>query len=232
MTRRRRTLPLLAGLLTLAALAPGPAPSAQGTPPLATEVTRFEFASLNRTYSMEDSAMDPVETGGLTVAMTSPSNVLILKGHRLDLTPAGDGTYRAHMAVDFLGKGDLEADIMSGGRLLSELADEVVVPRQQVELGGRISFLRTSSGWDVTAHELPRQVTLDIRSRLIGQLYTTCASMGVFLGIDCDGLDQSLSRVDVPLPEAGSVFELPAALLTAEEVARLDAYLGTSPPEA
>jgi hypothetical protein len=241
MTRRR--IPALPALLrraitvaiasvgALAVLASGPAPLAQATPSLATEATRFEFASLNRTYVMEDSVMDPVATGGVTVAMTSPTSTLILRGHRLDLTPVGDGSYRARMAVDFMGKGALEADILTGDRLLSEMTDEVVVPRQEVELDGRISFLRTTAGWDITAHELPAQVTLDIRSRLIGQLYTTCASMGVFLGLDCDGLDQSLSRVEVPLPKAGSVFELPAALLSAEEVARLDAYLGTVPPE-
>lgn len=225
--RPPRRLPRSARLALVLAATLLAAPAADAATP-SPEARTFEFESLNRSYQMEDSEIAPVTRGGVTIDLTSPSNILVLRSHDLALIPLGDGTYRARVGIDFLGKGDLVADLSSGGRALSTLNDEVVVPRQSVVIDGRVSFERTATGWDITAHELPGQVQLDIRSRLIDQLYSTCASMSLFLGLDCDGLDRSLSRVDVPLPRPGSVFFLPASMLSPGEVELLDRYLGTA----
>lgn len=221
---RRGLLAVLAAGLVLTAgavlLGPASAASPSATP------ARFTFDSLNRAYQLEDSDVAPVRQGPVTIHMSSPRNSLVLKGHSVTLTPHGDGTYRASVGIDLLGSGDLVADLVTSAGTSSRLEDVVIVPRQEVRLDGRVRFARVPGGWDVTALSLPREVKLDIQSRLAGNLVTLCGQMAVFLGLDCDGLDRSLSRVDVPLPEPGSVFFLPEEDLSPAEVAALDAYLG------
>jgi hypothetical protein len=218
---------LAAAVLAVAVSAPTarlhPVAEAAGAP--AAGATVFEFDRLNRTYRMDDSQVAPVRQGPVTIHLSSPRNSLILKGHSVSLHPLGNGLYQASVGLDLLGSGDLTADLVTDAGTSSRLEDLVVVPRQTVRVDGRVSFQRVAGGWDVTALSLPPAVELDIQSRLAGSLVTLCGQMAVFLGLDCDGLDQSLSRVEVPLPPAGSVFYLPEAELTADEVARLEAYL-------
>jgi hypothetical protein len=223
-TARRGLLATLAAGLLLAAGAALLGPASAASPEVAP--ARFSFDSLNRAYHLEDSDVAPVRQGPVTIHMSSPRNSLILKDHSVTLTPQADGTYQASVGIDLLGSGDLVADLVTDAGTSSRLEDVVIVPRQQVRLDGRVRFARVPDGWDVTALSLPREVELDIQSRLAGNLVTLCGQMAVFLGLDCDGLDRSLSRVGVPLPEAGSVFFLPEEDLSPAEVAALDAYLG------
>jgi len=220
-----------AAVLAFAVLAPAApvqpvAEAAEATTAAPAGATVFEFDRLNRTYQMDDSQVAPVRQGPITIALSSPRNSLILKGHSVALKPLGDGRYQASVGLDLLGSGDLTADLTTDAGTSSRLEDLVVVPRQTVEVDGTVTFRRVPGGWDVTALSLPPAVALDIQSRLAGNLVTLCGQMAVFLGLDCDGLDRSLSHVEVPLPPAGSVFFLPEAELTADEVARLEAYLG------
>ncbi len=217
----------LAGLVAVVAAGAAPAPPARPAAMAAVPGARtFEFPSLNRTYQMDDSEMAPVQQGPITIRLSSPSNALVIRKHSVALQPLGDGSYRASVGLDFLGKGDLVADFETANGSSSEMKDLVVVPPQKLHIDGRVRFARVADGWDVTALALPEQVEIDIRSRLANSLVTLCSQMAVFLGLDCSGLDQSLSRVAVPLPPPGSVFHLPAADLTSAEAARLDAYLG------
>lgn len=192
----------------------------------AAEPRLFELDSLNGTYSMDGSNIEPVRQGPITIHLSSPANTLVIRGHSLELDPVGDGTYRSKVAVDFLGKGSLVARFETDAGTSSQLEDELVVPRQTLNLDGRVRFDRVPAGWEVTALELPREARIDIRSRLANSLVTLCGQLAAFLGFDCDGLDASLSQVRVNLPEPGSVFFLEAADLTPEEVDRLDSYLG------
>ena len=194
----------------------------------ATERRVFAFDRLNRSYAMDDSQMRPVQQGPVTIHLSSPRNALVLRQHSVGLTPLGDGTHEASIVLDFLGSGDLVADVVTEAGTSSRLDDLVIVPRQTIRLDGRVRFARVPGGWDVTALRLPKQVEIDIQSRLAGSLVTMCGQMGLFLGLDCDGLDRSLSRVEVPMPEAGSVFFLPEEELSASEVHTLEAYLGSS----
>jgi len=233
-TERSTTVPrpparrgLVAVLAAAAALAAGAAllgPASAASP--GASPARFSFDSLNRTYQLEDSGVAPVRQGPVTIHMSSPRNSLILKGHSVTLTPHGDGTYGASVGIDLMGSGDLVADLVTDAGTSSRLEDVVIVPRQELRLDGRVRFARVPGGWDVTALSLPGEVKLAIQSRLAGNLVTLCGQMAVFLGLDCDGLDRSLSRVEVPLPEAGSVFFLPEDDLSPAEAAALDAYLG------
>lgn len=225
-------VPLLAVILALtpssklltpdSALAAAPAERTAAAPTPA----RFSFDSLNRTYHFDDSDLAPVRQGPVTIHLSSPRNVLVLKDHSVTLVPLSDGTFRASVGVDLLGSGDLVANLVTAAGTSSRLEDLVVVPRQTVRLDGRVRFSRVADGWDVTALALPDRVKIDIQSRLAGSLVSLCGQMAVFLGLDCDGLDRSLSRAEVPLPEPGSVFFLPEEDLSAAEAATLDAYLG------
>ncbi|MGD2114516.1 MAG: hypothetical protein PVG07_05680 [Acidobacteriota bacterium] len=191
----------------------------------------FVFPSLNGKYSMDGTQLEPIRQGALTIHLSSPSNLLIIRGHALELEPLPDGSYRSRVTVDFQGKGALVARFeTSNGTTSSPMEDELVVPRQTLDLKGRVRFHRVPEGWEVTALELPRIARVDIRSRLAISLVTTCEQLAAFLGLDCGGLDRSLSRVEVPLPEPGTVFFLEEADLTPEEVRRLDGFLGTGIP--
>jgi len=221
---------LVAAVLAVAVFAPAAHlhPVAEAAEASAASATVFEFGRLNRTYQMDDSQVAPVRQGPVTIHLSSPRNSVILKGHSVSLRPLGGGLYQASVGLDLLGSGDLTADLVTDAGTSSRLEDLVVVPRQTVQVDGRVSFQRVAGGWDVTALTLPPALELDIQSRLAGSLVTLCGQMAVFLGLDCDGLDRSLSHVEVPLPPAGSVFFLPDDELTADEVARLEAYLGGS----
>ena len=223
-TARRGLLAALAAGLLLAAGAALLGPASAASPEVAP--ARFSFDSLNRAYHLEDSDVAPVRQGPVTIHMTSPRNALILKDHSVTLTPHGDGSYLASVGIDLMGSGDLVADLVTDAGTSSRLEDVVIVPRQELRLDGRVRFARVPGGWDVTALSLPGEVELDIQSRLAGNLVSLCGQMAVFLGLDCDGLDRSLSRVEVPLPEPGSVFFLPEEDLSPAEAAALDAYLG------
>lgn len=212
----------IAALTALSALGAFVAPAADAA---SAERRVFAFDRLNRSYEMDDSRMAPVEQGPVTINLSSPRNSLVLRDHSVALTPLGDGTHEASIVLDFLGSGDLVADVVTGAGSSSRLDDLVIVPRQAIRLDGRVRFVRVADGWDVTALSLPRQVEIGIQSRLAGSLVTMCGQMALFLGLDCDALDRSLSRVAVPMPEAGSVFFLGEEELTAAEVRSLEAFL-------
>lgn len=223
---RARTLFALLAVPAVLASVSGLAAAPEDRSAAASTPARFEFASLNRTYHLKDSDLAPVRQGPVTIHLSSPRNALVLKDHSVTLTPLGDGTFRASVGIDLLGSGDLVANLVTDAGTSSRLEDLVVVPRQTVRLDGRVRFARVPGGWDVTALALPEEVRISIQSRLAGSLVTLCGQMAVFLGLDCDGLDRSLSRAEVPLPGPGSVFFLPEDDLTAAEAATLDAYLG------
>lgn len=192
----------------------------------------FRFESLNRSYSMDGSDIAPVQQGPITIHLSSPRNVLIVKKNRLVLEPVGDGTYRSWVSIDLLGSGDLIARFDTGNGAGAPMEDRVVLPPQTVDLAGRVRFHRTPSGWEVTALSLPDETQVTIQSRVVTSLVNACEQLSAFLGLECGGLQSSLTRVAVPLPKPGSVFLLEESDLTPDEVRLLDQYLGTAPAHA
>ncbi|HSM51493.1 MAG TPA: hypothetical protein VLA75_08835 [Thermoanaerobaculia bacterium] len=215
--RRFRITPI--ALITAALLPALALPAAGGD---------FSFSRFNRSYQDLVSEAPPYEAGGLVLRLRSPSQTLILQSHLLSLEPAGDGTWRAALVASFLGKGRLIADLDLGGAT-QRLEDELVVPRQQIELAARVRIERRADGYRFEALELPPSLPVEIRSQLGNSLLALCETAALFsLGsLDCAALERRLQQVDVPLPPPGPGAELflPLADLTAEERTAFDAFL-------
>ncbi len=216
---------LLWSLASLAAT--DPATGWEGVAPPPPETRQLvEFERFNGLYSNPNPELEPVRQGPITIQLRSPENSVELFRHRLALTPLGDGTHRAQLVVDFQGEGKLEADISLAGAV-TRLTDEVHLPRQQLEVIGRIRLERVAVGYRVFAVELPASVQVAIDSRLGGSLMTTCRSLTRFLPlVGCNDLEGALHRATVPLPPPGTELFLSDDLLTPENRAALDGLLG------
>jgi hypothetical protein len=190
-----------------------------------------EFPRLNQTYRDLAAEIAPFATGGLQVRLRSPTNSVTVRRHRLDLEALPDGSVRFQATASLLGKAQLVAELDAGGTP-AELADEILLPIQDVEVAGRAEVRRTPEGWEILPRDLPSHVDIAVQSRLAGQLVTWCDLTSILVpSLECGGLDQALSRVRLPLPAPGERFFVEASGLLPEEQAVLDAALGAPPPE-
>lgn len=214
----RHGLALAVVALLAAAGATGQAPAPPGGV--------IEVAALNRAYDDVAPEIVPVVEGPLTVALRSPSHRLVLRRHRLRLEPGAGGSHAAELMVEFSGKGLLVADVSALG-LGTRMQEEVIVPPQATTLEGRARVARVSGGYLVTPEQLPKSIAVQIRSQLGNRIVAWCdrASLVPLGELDCRGLERSLSRAVVPLPQPGEGYLLEDAELTPEDRRRLDAYL-------
>lgn len=191
-----------------------------------TTTESFTFTPCNRTYQGLGNDLAPVRQGALTVQLSSPANQLRLMDHRLELTPLADGTHRARFVAEFVGDGELVADIDMGG-VASQLEDRVVLPRQSVTVDGRLRLGHGDQGFEITPLELPEAVDLSIQSDLAGRFAGLCDSLSLIPGmiLDCGAVRAGLSRARVPMPETGETYLLPAECLDEEIELRLNLYL-------
>lgn len=186
----------------------------------------FQFPKLNKQYSMGDPEIAPIQQGPITIRMSSPKNLVIVHGHQIQLTPRGDGTFDASISADFAGMGEVQADFETAAGTSSRLADEIQLPRQTVQVAARLRFARAAGGYDITALTLPKAVAVEVRSRLMTNLVGLCNAVRLIAPVDCEALDRGLTRVEVPMPPAGSVFYLANDDLTAAERDALEAFVG------
>jgi hypothetical protein len=227
----KHAMPLLAAALLLAAAGvaaqrTGPAPAA----PQAVAPGQFRFERLNRTYQNVETEILPVESGLLTVRLTSPVNALTVRNHLLRLEPGVDGSHAGELEIEISGQGRLVADVALAG-FGTRLQDQVTVPAQTQRLEGRLRLARTEGGYAVTPEQLPRRVAVRIRSGIAADVVAFCERIAALPGIavTCDGLDRALSTAVVPLPAPGETFLLEDADLTPDDRRRLDAYLAATP---
>lgn len=212
-------LPLIALLAAASAAAPPPAAGRD-----------FEFARLNRGYRDLMAEAPEIRHGALTVRLSSPRQALIVKSHRLRLTPRGDGRHDAALAVEFYGNGWLVADVAYGS-LAQRFEDQLFVPTQRLELPARVRVVSEKGGFRFLASGLPEKVTVEIRSRLAEQVVALCDGAAVLaLGqLDCGGVERGLTRVAVPLPAGGGEFFLAHDELAPAERDALVSYLAARP---
>lgn len=191
----------------------------------------FSFSKLNRSYENLVGDLQPITQGPLTVELSSPGHTLILKSNRLVLSPlsAPAGAQRARLVLELMGKGQLVADVEGAG-LETRLQDELFVPPQTVALEGKVKMRRVAGGYEVTPLELPAKVEVKIQSKLSNDLLTLCGGVAILTGLDCGGLERSLSVAAVPLPAPGGAYLLPDEDLTDADRAALDAWLGPPAP--
>jgi hypothetical protein len=188
----------------------------------------FEFSRLNRTYSQFIEDLAPVVLGPVEVILRSPQQQLDLAGHRAILEPLPDGTHRIRVEIELSGSGTIDAVLRAAG-LEGKLEDELALPLQTLVMAGRIRLDPNAGGYEITLVEAPEQVEVRIESQLAGRLVPLCRQMAlVLVRFDCTALDDSLSRVQVPIPRPPAEFLLPIEELSAPERERLDAYVAES----
>ena len=193
--------------------------------------SEFQFSRFNRSYENLVGDLAPFEQGPIRLQLSSPRHVLVLKSHRLLLTPAADGTHQAELEFEFLGSGWLVGDLFLG-ETAQRLEDELVVPPQKQRLESRVRIARGQSGYLFTPLTLPSALQVEVRSRLGNQFLRLCdgASLLTLGALDCGGLERAFSRVRVPLPPPGDTYLLPDGELTEADRAALDSYLRASSP--
>ena len=213
---RARSTAIAAGLLAALSLA-GPA--------RATTVVELEL--LNRTYSDLAGEIAPLRYDPLTIRLSSPSQTVTVRRHRVGFDPLGGGRFRTAIEVEISGKGSLVADLDFGSGQPQRMTDEVVLPPQTLRLEAEVRVERGKDGYRVTALSLPPAIRVDIRSRLVGDILEACAGLSLLtLGaLDCSSVTDALERPSVPLPGPGAELWIADTDLTAEDRAEIDALL-------
>lgn len=226
--RARRAIGLVAGLGWVALLAV-PAVHSGAENAGFDRGQSFEFEGVNAFYSNPDPPIQPVRQGSITVTLRSPKNMVRLHNHNLRLVPLEGGTHGAFLDVEIEGEGDVVADLAVAGGAVTQLNDEVEIPRQRLHLFGEIRLQREAEGYRVTAVELQPTVRVEVRSRLAGSLAGTCRGFSRILpvAVDCGGLEEALAQAAVPLPDPGETFLLPDSLLSDQDRQELDRYLAS-----
>ena len=182
---------------------------------------QVQLQRLNRSYSEVAPDILPVVEGPLTVRLSSPRNQITVRRHLLRLEPGAGGSHSADLSIEFQGKGWLVADV-EAGPLATRLQDEVLVPPQVAKIQGRMRIRRVQGGYGITPEQLPEKLGVRIQSGIGRQLVNVCDGASVLLALDCPGLERSLSRAVIPLPEAGEEYLLEDAELTAAERSQID----------
>lgn len=214
---KRALLPLAALLLLGAAPTPTPVPE----PGL-----RLRLERANRTYRDLAPEIAVLEEGDMTLRLASPRNAVTVRDHLLRLEPGAGGSHAAELTLTFEGTGWLVADVTMGG-VTRRLEDEVRLPRQTKTLEGRARVARIEGGYRITPEQLPKQVSVAVRSGVGDGLVDLCASMALVpgLAVDCAGVERAVNTLVVELPRAGESLVLPEATLTRDERRLLDEYL-------
>lgn len=190
------------------------------------EAKNFVFQSRNRTYSDLTPEALPIRKGPMTIRLSSPSQALLLRRHAVELTRRADGTHDALLEIEFTGGGTLVADIDVRGAM-SRLEDQVLIPLQTKLVQAQVALRRSESGFVATVLERPDTITVEIRSKLAGDVVVLCRTTLLFrlLGLNCRVLEEALSAAEIPLPPVGEELFVADAELTTQEIEALESYL-------
>ena len=184
------------------------------------------FEKLNREYSAFITELEAIEVGAATVALRSPEHRVVLESNRVTMRRLQDGSFFVNLELRLWAEGTIVADVALG-RIRSTLEDALEAPSQELRLSGRIALERVEGGYVVTTLEIPEAVTVEIHSKLAGQLFALCRQMAlVLVNLQCEELERSLTYLRVPMPPPGEQYLLPDDELTEENRARLEALLG------
>jgi hypothetical protein len=184
------------------------------------------FEKLNRGFSNVAENLEPIDVGAARVLLRSPKHELVLLENRVSLVVDPLGGHRIALQLVISGWGEIEADVVMGS-IQTTVSDRLALPVQTLELIGRAEIVPDPGGYRIIVLDLPDSVTVTIESALAQKLLRICRPMVlVLVGLDCAALESSLTRVVVPLPDAGTSYLLPFEELTGEDRSALDRYLG------
>ncbi|MEO1086047.1 MAG: hypothetical protein AAFY88_17545 [Acidobacteriota bacterium] len=189
-----------------------------------------EIAAMIGVYENLDAGLVPFQQGPVTLLIRSPEHQLRVHGNRLSLERRADGTLDAAFEADVEGWGQLIVDVQAAGSSTT-FEDRVEVPRQWLRTQGEVGLERADGGWNVTFHDYVHDaVGVQIKSAVSAQVVDACRTMVSlgFAAIDCDGVQASLTRIQVPLPERGSSFLIRRELLREVEAELFDRF--AAPP--
>lgn len=219
--RRRSALRLVLGALLCFAARPIAA---------AEPTAEMRFVKLNRTYSDFVGELAPIGEEGLSVLLQSPRQAMILRDHRIRLTPlpGGRGRFAGEVELDIQGKGELIADVTIGP-IVRRLNDELLVPPQTLRLASTVVICRVADGYEITPETLPARIEVAVQSQSLNQILALCDQAATLtLGaVDCSGLGRSLTRPAVPLPGGGGTLHLSDDELTDNDRLWLDTLIGS-----
>jgi hypothetical protein len=188
--------------------------------------TELRLSRLNRTYDDLGVRIAPLRFDPVTVRLASPRQTLIVRENVVRLRPMGGGRFAGEVEIDFLGRGDLVADIDLGG-MSRRMADEVLLPPQRLTVAGQARIARVAGGYRIEPEQLPESVRVEIRSRLVNEVLDLCAGAALLAlgGLDCAPLADGLERPRIPLRGALETIFLADSELTAGERLTLDTLL-------
>ncbi|MEM8933941.1 MAG: hypothetical protein AAGE94_22310 [Acidobacteriota bacterium] len=199
-----------------------------------TEPVEIEIARVNGEWKDLDGGLKPIEQGPMTLLVEVPEHALTVHENRLRL----GWVERDAGTVDV----EFEARMEGWGQLLITLQtatgstpfdDRVVAKTQWVKAGAVVRLGRLASSYrlEVVVPHRPA-VGIQIESELAAQMVGTCRSLAAFPmfgAVDCDALSASMARVEIPMPEPGTVYFLRDDLFSDAERAVLDAFVTPIP---
>lgn len=186
------------------------------------------FDRLHGVYEDLPADVAPIESGPVSIRLSSPSHRLELLASKLELGRLGGDRHRVRGMARFSGTGTLVTELDFGG-VPASFRDNVVLPEQDVFVEGTISVEVVDEGYLVTVEELPGFLALQMDSALGSQLVAWCNRLALFVAGDagCRELDRELSHPKLPLPAAGSEHLIRWTDLTEAERAQIDVYLSS-----
>ncbi|MCG8455566.1 MAG: hypothetical protein MI919_04735 [Holophagales bacterium] len=188
----------------------------------------LQISAVNGTYRDLDGALAPVEQGPVTIVLRSPSHELVVHGNRLALERAEGGDVNAVFEADVEGWGNLELELRTAAGV-TPMRDRVEAGRQWLRAEGKIRLEHESGGYGLTLVEAFRPtVGIQIRSEVARQMVDSCRTLRafpMFAVLDCDALSARLGRVEIPMPEPGTRYHVPAALLSPAERVVFDRFV-------
>jgi len=188
----------------------------------------LRLTKYNRVYEDLAGELAPLDFPPARLQLASPTQTVVVKENLVRLEPLGGGRFDGRLEIELLGKGRLVVDVDLGGGV-RRLEDEVLLPRQRLEIAGIVGIERVPGGFRVRPERLPPAVRVEIRSRLINEVIDLCggASLLMLGALDCRPLAEALERPEVPLSGVGEELLLPDAELTEAERVALDALLAS-----
>ncbi len=206
---------------------PAVAQAVFGSAAESTESVTLSVSALNRVFDSLDTGFVPIEQGPVTIVISSPAHRLEVFANRISLASSEfhqDGV-EVLFEVDLEGWGDLIASVQTAVGS-TPYQDRVVVERQWVKAEAVVKLVITETGYDMTFLEaLTPTVGFQIESNMAREIVETCLAFTALLpGLGCDGVSASLARIEVPLPAAGTQYEIDASFLTEQERAVLNQF--------